>query len=170
MIKISIRQSNQSSKNLGEPMLLNLFAASHLISQTSSAQSLSLWVGIAIVIGGALLMFSHRRSFDEAFEQPLRGQRVAFEKRKYRRRVVVAGMISSLGIMISAIYWVTEPRAFAILILLIMGTLVTILVFAILDMYSVGLQAIARTDDPNQKKLIEEYLKQHQQSKSEEDD
>lgn len=151
-------------------MSLHLTAAHNLFLQASLAQSLSLWLGIAIVIGGILLMFSHRRSFDEAFEQPMRGQKVAFENRKYRRRVVVAGMITSLGIMISAIYWVLEPRAFASLILLIMATLVTILAFAILDMYSVGLQAIARTDDPRRKQLIEDYLKKHQQSKSEKDD
>ena len=151
-------------------MSFDLFAAHHLILQVSSAQSLSLWVGIAIFIGGILLMFSHRRSFDEAFEQPLREQGVAFENRKYRRRVVVAGMITSLGIMISAIYWVEEPRAFASLILIIMGTLIAILGFAIIDMYSVGLQAIARTDDPNRKKMIEEYLKQRQQAQSQKDD
>ena len=148
----------------------NLFSAYPLILQVSTAQSLSLWVGIAIFIGGILLMFSHRRSFDEAFEQPLREQSVNFENRKYRRRVVVAGMITSLGIMISAIKWVEEPRAFASLILIIMGTLIAILGFAIIDMYSVGLQAIARTDDPNRKKMIEEYLKQRQQANSQKDE
>lgn len=151
-------------------MSVNFFSTYHLISQASSVQSLSLWLGIAIFIGGILLMFSHRRSFDEAFEQPMRGQRVAFENRKYRRRVVVAGMITSLGIMISAIYWVEEPRAFASLILIIMGTLIAILGFAIIDMYSVGLQAIARTDDPNRKEIIEEYLKQRQQANSQKDE
>ena len=149
---------------------MNLFATHPLILQVSSAQNLALWVGIAIFIGGVLLMFSHRRSFDEALEQPLREQNIAFENRKYRRRVVVAGLITSLGIMISAIHWVEEPRAFASLILIIMATLVAILGFAMLDMYSVGLQAIARTDDPNRKKMIEEYLKQRQQSQSKKDD
>ncbi len=151
-------------------MSINLCASHHLILQVSSAQNLSLWVGIAIFIGGVLLMFSHRRSFDEALEQPLREQSIAFENRKYRRRVFVAGMITSLGIMISAIHWVEEPRAFASLILIIMGTLVGILGFAVLDMYSVGLQAIARTDEPDRKKLIEDYLKQRQQTQSQKDD
>ena len=151
-------------------MSINLFAAHPLILQLSSAQTMSLWLGTAIFIGGILLMFSHRRSFDEALEQPLREQVIAFENRKYRRRVVVAGMITSLGIMISAIYWVEEPRAFACLILIIMGTLLAILGFALIDMYSVGLQAIARTDEPDRKKMIEEYLKQRQQAKSQKDD
>lgn len=149
---------------------MNFLATPHLILQVSSAQSLALWVGIAVCIGGVLLMFSHRRSFDEALEQPMRVQRITFENRKYRRRVLVAGMISSLGIMIAAIHWVEEPRAFASLILIIMGTLVAILGFALIDMYSVGLQAIARTDDPNRKKMIEEYLKQRQQGQSQKDD
>ena len=149
---------------------MNLFATYHPMLQVSSAQNLALWVGIATFIGGVLLMFSHRQSFDEALQRPLREQNIAFENRKYRRRVVVAGMITSLGIMISAIHWVEEPRVFASLILIIMATLVAILGFAVLDMYSVGLQAIARTDDPNRKKMIEEYLKQRQQSQSKKDD
>jgi len=151
-------------------MLGNIFAATLFISQVSTAQSLSLWIGIAIFIGGILLMFSHRRSLDEAFEQPISGQKVTFETRKYRRRVVVAGMITSLGIMISAIYWVEEPRAFASLILIILGTLTAILGFAIIDMYSVGLQALARTDEPDRKKLIDEYLKKRQQANTQKDD
>ncbi|MDB4766960.1 hypothetical protein OAG71_04650, partial [bacterium] len=91
--------------------------ANHFLSaispllQISSAQNLSLGIGILIFIGGLLLMFSHRRSFDEAFKQPITAHQVNFENRKYRRRVFVAGMIASLGIMISAIYWVEEPRA-----------------------------------------------------------
>jgi len=151
-------------------MLGNIFAATLFISQVSTAQSLSLWIGIVIFIGGILLMFSHRRSLDEAFEQPISGQKVTFETRKYRRRVVVAGMITSLGIMISAIYWVEEPRAFASLILIILGTLTAILGFAIIDMYSVGLQALARTDEPDRKKLIDEYLKKRQQANTQKDD
>jgi len=151
-------------------MAVNIFSASVLISQSGSAQILSLWIGVAVFIVGILAMFSHRRSFDAAFEEPISGQRVNFEHRKYRRRVVNAGLITSLGIMISAIYWVREPRAFASLILIILGTTVAILGFALIDMYSVGLQALARTDEPNRKKLIEEYLKQRQQANSQKDD
>jgi hypothetical protein len=110
------------------------------------------------------LMFSHRRSLEEAFEEPLTGQKMNFENRKYRRRVFVAGLIASLGIMISAIFWVQEPRVFASLILIILSTLAAILGIALIDMYSVGLQALARTDQPDRKKLIEDYLKQRQQT------
>lgn len=109
-------------------------------------------------------MFSHRRSLEEAFEEPLTGQKMNFENRKYRRRVFVAGLIASLGIMISAIFWVQEPRVFASLILIILSTLAAILGIALIDMYSVGLQALARTDQPDRKKLIEDYLKQRQQT------
>lgn len=145
-------------------MMANNLNTALLLSEISSVQGVSLWIGIAIFIGGILLMFSHRRSLDEAFEQPLTGQKINFENRKYRRRVFVAGLIASLGIMISAIFWVEEPRAFASLILIILGTLTAILGIALIDMYSVGLQALARIDQPDRKKLIEDYLKQRQQS------
>ena len=143
------------------------FLGSQLLAQASRAQQASLLVGIAICVGGVLLMFSHRRSLDEAFEESLSGQKINFENRKYRRRVVVAGMIASLGVMISAIYWVEEPRAFAILIVLILGTLVAILGVAMIDLYSVGLQTLASTDQPDRKELIEDYLKRRQQAAAE---
>ncbi len=148
----------------------NILAATALLMRAGSAQSLSLGIGLGVLIGGIVLMFSHRRALDEAFETPLTDQRINFENRKYRRRVFVAGMIASLGIMIAAIYWVEEPRAFASLILIILGTLMAILGFALIDMYSVGLQALARTDEPDRKKLIEEYLKKRQQSNSQKDE
>lgn len=145
-------------------MLATFLSTTFLLSQISSVRGASLWIGIAVFIGGILLMFSHRRSLDEAFEQPLTGQKVNFENRKYRRRVFVAGLIASVGIMISSIFWVEEPRAFASLILIILSTLTAILGIALIDMYSVGLQALARTDQPDRKKLIEDYLKQRQQA------
>lgn len=151
-------------------MAMNIFAATTLLAQVGTAQNLSLGIGIVVFIGGILLMYSHRHAYDEAFDQPITEQKVNFENRKYRRRVFVAGMIASLGIMISAIYWVEEPRAFASLILIILATLTAILGFALIDMYSVGLQALARTDEPDRKKLIEEYLKKRQQAKSQKDE
>ena len=141
---------------------IDLFSAT-LLLQVSSTQNLSLAVGILVFIVGVMSMFSHRRAFDAAFEQQLTAQQVKFENRKYRRRVMVAGMITSLGIMIAAIYWVREPPAFACLILIILGILLSILGTALIDMYSVGLQALARTDEPDRKKLIEQYLKERQQ-------
>lgn len=145
-------------------MLATFLSTAILLSQISSVRGASLWIGIAVFTGGILLMFSHRRSLDEAFERPLTGQKINFENRKYRRRVFVAGLIASVGIMISAIFWVEEPRAFASLILIILGTLTAILGTALIDMYSVGLQALASTDQPDRKKLIEDYLKQRQQA------
>ena len=149
---------------------IDFFLIHPFLLQLSSVRDVSLGLGIAIFIVGMLSMFSHRRSLDRAFEEPMTGQQVNFENRKYRRRVFVAGMIASLGIMIAAIYWVEEPRAFASLILIILGTLLGILGIALIDMYSVGLQALARTDEPERKKLIEKYLKERQQAKSQKDD
>lgn len=103
-------------------------------------------------------MFSHQRAFKSTFDQPLKPLEIIFEHRKYRRRIVVAGLISSLGLMLAALRWITEPRQFSALILILLSTLLAIFVIALIDMYSVGLQALTRKKDPNRKKLIEEYL------------
>ena len=128
------------------------------IAATEASRELSLLLGVATFIGGLLAMFSHQRAFKSTFQQPLKRSEVIFENRKYRRRVVVAALISSLGLMIASLKWITEPRPFASLILIILITLLAIFAMALIDMYSVGLQAYTRKKDPTRDKLIQEYM------------
>ena len=134
------------------------FACHNLLAVSDMSRDLSLVIGVVTFIGGLLAMFSHQRAFKETFDQPLKRGEIIFENRKYRRRIVVAGLISSLGLMIACIKWITEPRQFASLILIILLTLVAIFGIALIDMYSVGLQAITRKKDINRKQLIEDYM------------
>jgi hypothetical protein len=60
--------------------------------------------------------------------------------------------------MIASLKWITEPRQFASLILIILLTLLAIFGIALIDMYSVGLQAITRKKEINGKQLMEDYM------------
>ncbi len=130
----------------------------NVIAVSAMSRDLSLMVGVVTFIGGMLAMFSHQRAFKETFDQPLKRGEIIFENRKYRRRIVVAGLISSLGLMIACLKWIVEPRPFASLILIILFTLLAIFVIALIDMYSVGLQAITRKKEINRKQLLEDYM------------
>ena len=129
-----------------------------VIAATETYRELSLLLGLGTFICGLMAMFSHQRVLRETFEQPLKPREIIFETRKYRRRIVVAALIASLGVMIASLRWITEARPFATLILIILSTLLTILVIALIDMYSVGLQALTRSKDPNREQLIKDYL------------
>lgn len=133
-------------------------ACYYLIAASEASREFALLLGAATFIGGLLTMFSHQRGYKNTFEQPLKRSEIIFESRKYRRRIVVAGLISSLGLMIASLKWITEPRQFASLILVILLTLLAIFGIALIDMYSVGLQAMTRKKEINRKQLLEDYM------------
>ena len=60
--------------------------------------------------------------------------------------------------MIACLKWVVESRQFASLVLVILFTLLAIFGVALIDMYSVGLQAITRKKAIDRKQLIEDYM------------
>ena len=134
------------------------FACYNVVAVSDMSRDLSLVVGVVTFIGGLLSMFSHQRAFKETFDQPLKRGEIIFENRKYRRWIVVAGLISSLGLMIACLKWIVEPRQFASLILIILFTLLAIFGIALIDMYSVGLQAITRKKEIDRKQLMEDYM------------
>jgi hypothetical protein len=136
------------------------FFSYNLIAVSEVSRDLSLVLGVVTFVGGLLAMFSHQRAFKETFEKPLNRGEIIFENRKYRRRILVAGLISSLGLMIASLKWIVEPRQFASLILIILLTLLAIFGIALIDMYSVGLQAITRKKEINRKQLMKDYLEQ----------
>ena len=153
---------------------MNDLVCYHLIAATESSREFALLLGLVTFIGGLLAMFSHQRSYKETFERPLKRSEIVFESRKYRRRIVVAALISSLGVMIAGLKWITEPRQFASLVLIILMTLVAIFGIALIDMYSVGLQAYAQKKDVNRKQLLEDYRQrkkaEHASQTSDQDD
>ena len=64
----------------------------------------------------------------------------------------------------AALYWVTEPKTFVVFILLILTLLLGVLVIAFIDLFSVGLHTITKTDDAARKAMVEEYLRQRKKS------
>jgi uncharacterized membrane protein len=141
-----------------------------LLAAFENAQNYALLLGVAAFSGGILLMFSHKRHLDEVIREQKDERVLQFELRKYRRRATSSALIASVGCMLAALFWVSEPRIFVTFISLILLTLVAIFGLAIVDIFSVGLQSISRTDEPARKELIEEYLRNRKKQAAEEKD
>jgi hypothetical protein len=124
----------------------------------------TLALGLCGILTGFLLLFAHKQSFDAAMRAEDNERVRSFEARKYRRRSVVSSMVASTGCMMAALYWVTEPKTFVVFILLILTLLLGILVIAFIDLFSVGLHTITKTDDAARKAMVEEYLRQRKKS------
>lgn len=126
--------------------------------------SYTLALGLSGILTGFLLLFAHKRAFEASMKLEDNPRMRLFESRKYRRRSVVSSMIAATGCLMAALFWVTEPKIFAIFILLIMTLLLGILVIAFIDLFSVSLHSITKTDDAARKALVEEYLRQRKKS------
>ena len=135
-----------------------------LIAAFENIRNYSLALGIGAVAGGVLLFVNHKRHLLEILASDAAERVKAYESRKYRRRATASAMIASVGCMLAALYWVTDARIFSIFILMILSLLVGILGVALIDLFSVGLQQIATPDDQSRKAMIEEFLRQREES------
>ena len=133
-----------------------------LIGAFESIRGSALAIGIGGVVGGIILFLNHRRHWEEVAASNVAQRIFKFELRKFRRRSINSGMITSAGMMMAALFWVTEERIFSVFILMILGLLVAILGVALIDLFSVGLQQIATPDPKAEKAMIEEYLRQRE--------
>ena len=133
-----------------------------LVAAFEGVRNYSLAIGLGAVAGGILLFVNHRRQLEHVLAEKPADRIVAFEQRKYRRRTIVSAMITSVGCMLAALFWVTDERVFSVFILMIMGLLIGILGVALIDLFSVGLHQIATPDEKAQKALVEEYLRQRE--------
>ncbi len=130
----------------------------------------SLVLGLIGIAVGVILLLAHKRIHDEAMQKEDKQRNLVFEQKKFRRRLAVSAMITSVGCMLAALYWVNDPRVFSVFIVLILSTLLGILAIAIFDMFSVGLQSLTRTDDAARKALVEEYLRQRKKTAAKDQD
>ena len=135
-----------------------------LFATGDNVRSYSLVLGLFGIFTGFVLMLAHKRAFDVAMSVEDKERVRAFETRKFRRRSTVSSMIAAAGCMLAALFWVIEPKTFSIFILLIMATLIGILGIALIDLFSVSLQSLTRTDDAARKAMIDEYLRQRKKS------
>lgn len=132
-------------------------------------RNFTLVLGLSGIATGILLYINHKRHLDRVLsEKP--SERIAnFEMRKFRRRAVTSVMITSVGLMMAALFWVTDAKVFSSFILMILTLLVGILGIAFVDMFSVGLHQIGTPDERSQKAMIEEYLQKRQKEKDAEE-
>ena len=121
-----------------------------------------LLIGLATVAGGVIMMILHKRTYDELELVETDPRIVLFEYRKFRRRTTVSSLIGAMGVIMAALYWAIEPTVFAILISLILILIIAILGLATLDMLSISIQGISRTDDQARQAMIDEYLRRRE--------
>lgn len=143
------------------PMLVFDF---ELLGFSQTARNGALLLGLGSIATGVLSLFAHKRHIDEVYNTPHTAREIGFEARKYRRRVFASSLIASTGIMLAGIYAVDEPRTVAIFISIILVMLVGITGLAFFDMFSVGLNEIARPDDKARQALVDEYNRQRQKA------
>lgn len=139
----------------------SLFA---LLAASENFLVYTLALGLCGIVTGFLLLFAHKRAYVTAMRAEDSERIRSFESKKYRRRSIVSSMVASTGCMMAALFWVTEPKTFVIFILLILTLLLGILVIAFIDLFSVGLHTITKTDDAARKAMVEEYLRQRKKS------
>jgi len=133
-----------------------------LVAISQSVKNGSLVLGLGSLAGGIFSLYAHKHRYDEVCNSPSMHRELAFETRKYRRRAIASSLIASTGIMLAGIYGVEEPRTIAIFVAVILLMLVGITGLAFFDLFSVGIQEIARTDEPARQALVEEYQRQRQ--------
>lgn len=141
-----------------------------LVGFSESAKNFSLLLGLGSIAGGVVSLFAHKHRIDEVFNSPHTKSELQFESRKYRRRAIASSMIASQGIMLAGIAWVDEVRTIAIFTSIILLLLVGILGIAMFDFFSVGINEIARKDDKARKALVDEYVRQRNKLKQQQEE
>lgn len=146
---------------LGHPSFL-------LLCSMEAIRGYTLVLGLIGIAAGFLLLLAHKHHFEEVLRvEEIERVRI-FESRKYRRRSMVSSLIAATGCLMSALFWVNDPKVFYVFILLILTMLLGILAIAFLDMFSVGLHSLTKTDDAARKALVDEYLRQRKKAAFEE--
>ncbi len=149
---------------LGASELLQGLVFTGLIAAFDNIRNYALVLGIGGIAAGILLFFHHKRHLQEMLSSSVAERVKIYESRKYRRRATASAMIASVGCMLAALYWVHDARVFSMFILMILSLLIGILGVALIDLFSVSLQQIATPDDQSRKAMIEEFLRQREES------
>jgi len=157
------------------PHICRLFGAtsdSVLAVLGLSANVVLLLMGIGCFSAGILLMFHHRREWEASFQRPVDARTRKFEDRKFRRRAVLATMISSAGCIMASTYWLVEPRRWATMMGILILVLLGIILLAFLDLFSVGLREITKGNETAHERMVQKALelrekKQREQAEAE---
>ena len=123
-----------------------------------SANLVLLLMGISCFSVGVLLMFHHRREWEASFVKGVDARTLKFEDRKFRRRAVLATMISSAGCVMASTYWLVDPRRWATMMGVLILMLLGIILLAFLDLFSVGLREITKGNETAHQEMVQKYL------------
>jgi hypothetical protein len=123
-----------------------------------SANLVLLLMGISCFSVGVLLMFHHRREWEASFVKGVDARTRKFEDRKFRRRAVLATMISSAGCVMASTYWLVDPRRWATMMGVLILMLLGIILLAFLDLFSVGLREITKGNETAHEEMVQKYL------------
>lgn len=123
-----------------------------------SPRVILLSMGLGCFATGILLLFHHQREWDASFSKKSDARTRQYEDRKFRRRTVLASMISSAGCMMASTYWLVEPRLWALMMGALLLMLVGIIGLGLLDLFSVGLHEIAEGNPTAHEAMVQKYL------------
>jgi uncharacterized membrane protein len=143
-----------------------------LLAISQRLQNSALILGLFGMAVGVMLMKGHQTVFQRSLRHSETPAARNFEARKLRRRTIVAALVTSVGCMLTAIYWVTEIRVLAIFTLLIICQLLFMLGIALVDFLLVSMRLVTKPESQGQKAIIEDILRSRreaaeQQQKSE---
>jgi sterol desaturase/sphingolipid hydroxylase (fatty acid hydroxylase superfamily) len=136
-----------------------------LMAISQRVQNSALILGIFGIIVGVLLMRGHQAVYIHSLRQPATPVARNYEARKVRRRTIIAGLVTSVGCMLAAIYWVRETKVLAIFTLLIICQLLFILGIATIDFLSVSMRMISKPTSKSQRELLEEFLRDRKETR-----
>ncbi|HMP77854.1 MAG TPA: hypothetical protein PKD54_00240 [Pirellulaceae bacterium] len=134
-----------------------------------STRNLLMMMGLACFSVGILLMFYHRRVWLSSLRSERHPAALLFETHKFRRRVILAGMIAACGTGLSALYWARDPRVIAAITGLVLILILFILWLAFRDLLIVSFYQMGQADKPAQRELMRRYeeLKRQRQIETE---
>lgn len=135
-----------------------------LLAINPRVQNSALILGIFGVVVGVLLMRGHQAVYYRSLQHPATQVARNYEARKVRRRTIIAGLVTSVGFMLAAIYWVREARVLAIFTLLIICQLLFILGIAMVDFLSVSMRMMSKPVSKSQKETLEEFLRNRKET------
>jgi uncharacterized membrane protein len=136
----------------------------------SRPRTILVWIGAIAFCVGIIFMFYHLQAWQSVGEREKDRHVRVFEWRKFRRRTTIAALISGCGSIMTATYWIAEPRIFFASIVVIMAVLVAIFILACFDLLSVGMHHFSKIDRQAHEEMLKKSLELHKKKKEQERD
>ncbi len=138
--------------------------------QNQTVRTILLFIGLAAAISGVMLMLGHQREMQTTENDQVNKRKFKHAQRKFRRRMTGSLLIALVGLLLAALYWVTQPRVFAAIVVIMLSLLLALMVLAFFDMFNIGLQVLTDPQDEKRKELVQEVLRRREQSDSDSTD